>query len=191
MGFSNGLVDDLEKQLESFLRQKPSVGSNVYLAHGAALAGAVTLGHDSSVWYNAVLRADINTITVGHHTNIQDNAVLHVADDHPCVIGDHVTIGHGAVVHGCTVGNETLIGMGAAVLDGAVVGNHCIVAAHALITQGMRVPEGSLVMGMPARVARELTAEERAHLRFIAEKYAANAAYCLKHGINVEQSRAA
>jgi carbonic anhydrase/acetyltransferase-like protein (isoleucine patch superfamily) len=191
LGFSNGPVDDLEKQLETFLRQKPALGPNVFLARGAVLVGAVTLGHDSSVWYNAVLRADINTITVGHHTNIQDNAVLHVADDHPCVIGDHVTIGHGAVVHGCTVGNETLIGMGAAVLDGAVVGSHCIVAAHALVPQGMHVPDGTLVMRAPARVTRALTPEEREHLRFIAEKYAANAAFCMKHGINVEQNRSA
>lgn len=189
MGFSNRPVDDLEKQLETFLRQKPSLGPDVYVARGAVLVGAVTLGHDSSVWYNAVLRADINAITVGHHTNIQDNAVLHLADAHACVVGDYVTIGHAAVVHGCTVGNDTLIGMGSAVLDGAVVGSHCIVAAHALVTQGMHVPDGSLVMGSPARVVRELTPEEREHLRFIALKYAANAQYCLKNGINVEQGQ--
>ena len=147
--------------------------------------GDVTLGEAASVWYNAVLRGDINRIVVGHHTNIQDNAVLHLADDLPCVVGNYVTIGHSAVVHACTVGDECLIGMGAVILDGAELGAQCLVGARALVTQGAKIPPGSLVLGAPAKVARALTPEERANLKYWAEKYAANAAYCLEHGINV------
>jgi carbonic anhydrase/acetyltransferase-like protein (isoleucine patch superfamily) len=132
-----------------------------------------------------VLRGDINRIVVGHHTNIQDAAVLHLADDFPCVVGDYVTIGHSAVVHACTVGNECLIGMGAVVLDGAVIGDRSIIGAKALVTQGTRIPPGSLVIGAPARVQRSLTSEEQAQIRSWAVKYVANAAYCLRHKINV------
>ena len=175
----------VEKQLETFLRQQPRLGQGVYLARGAIVVGAVTVGDFSSVWYNAVLRGDINRIVVGHHTNIQDSAVLHLADDYPCIVGDYVTVGHSAIVHACTVGDETLIGMGAVILDGAVVGRQCLIGAKALVTQGSRIPDGSLVLGMPAKVVRPLTDEEKHGLRLSAEKYAENAAYCLKHGINV------
>ncbi len=113
------------------------------------MIGDVTLGDHVSVWYNAVLRGDINRIVVGHHTNIQDNAVLHLADDLPCIVGDYVTIGHSAVVHACTVRDECLIGMGAVVLDGAVIGRQCLIGARALVTQGCQIPEGSLVLGAP------------------------------------------
>jgi carbonic anhydrase/acetyltransferase-like protein (isoleucine patch superfamily) len=147
--------------------------------------GAVTLGKQSSVWYNAVLRGDINEIVVGEGTNIQDNAVLHIADDFGCYLGDFVTVGHSAVVHASRVGDETLIGMGATILDGAVVGSQCIVGANALVKQGQEIPDGSMAVGSPARVIRKLTAEERAGLKGWATKYIANAAHCLKHGINV------
>src|SRR3954451_22231676 len=101
----------LEKQLDRFLRQQPRLGKGVYIARGAVVVGDVTLGDFSSVWYNAVLRGDINRIVVGHHTNIQDNSVLHLENDWPCLVGTHVTIGHAAIVHACTVGDETLVGM--------------------------------------------------------------------------------
>lgn len=178
-------MSDVIHRLESFLRRAPRLGTGVYIAKGGVVVGDVTLGDHSSVWYNAVLRGDIERIVVGHHSNIQDNAVLHLADDLPCLIGDYVTVGHSAVVHACTVGNECLIGMGATLLDGAVIGDQCIIGAHALVPPGKRIPPGSMVMGVPGKVIRELTPEERAGLRHWAEKYVHNAAYCLSHGINV------
>ena len=170
---------DVVRQLETYLRRKPVIGRNVYIAQGAVVIGDVTIGDNSSVWYNAVLRGDINRIVVGHHTNVQDNAVLHLADDYPCLVGDHVTIGHSAIVHACTIEDEVLIGMGATILDGAVVGAQSLVGAHALVTQRTVVPPGSLVMGSPAKVVRPLTDRERAELRISAEKYAKNATFCL------------
>jgi carbonic anhydrase/acetyltransferase-like protein (isoleucine patch superfamily) len=175
----------LERQLDKFLRKKPSLGRGVYIARGAVVVGDVTLGNYSSVWYNAVLRGDINRIVVGHHTNIQDNAVLHLADEYACLVGNYVTIGHSAVVHACTLGDEVLVGMGAVILDGAIIGRQSIIGAKALVTQGAKIPPGSLVLGAPARIVRRLTRQERAGLKVWAEKYVPNAAYCLKHGINV------
>jgi carbonic anhydrase/acetyltransferase-like protein (isoleucine patch superfamily) len=175
----------VEQQLDQFLRQRPKLGRDVYLARTAVVLGDVTLGDCSSVWYNAVLRGDINRIVIGHHTNIQDNAVLHLADEFECIVGSWVTVGHGAIVHACTVGDECLIGMGAVVLDGAEIGRQCLIGAKALVTPGTVIPDGSLVMGAPAKVARELSPAERGQLRSWAEKYVRNAAYCLKHGINV------
>lgn len=180
----NPLREQLERQLDTFLRKSPSLGKGVYLAQTAVVLGDVTLGDYSSVWYNAVLRGDIHRIVIGHHTNIQDNAVVHLADEFPCVIGDWVTVGHSAIVHACTVGNETLIGMGAVVLDGAEVGHQCLVGAGALITPGTKIPDGSLVLGSPGKVVRALNTQERGELKHWAEKYVHNAAYCLRHGIN-------
>ena len=178
-------MGDVTKQLDTFLRRQPTLGQGVYLARGAVVLGDVTLGDFSSVWYNAVLRGDINRIVVGHHTNIQDNAVLHLADDFACVVGDWVTVGHSAIVHACTIGDECLIGMGATILDGAEIGAQSIVGANALVTQNAKIPAGSMVLGSPAKVVRALTAEERAGLKWWAQKYVDNGAYCLKHGINV------
>ena len=175
----------LESQFDTFLRKQPTLGHGVYLAKTAAVLGDVTLGDFSSVWYGAVLRGDINRIIVGHHSNVQDNAVLHLADELPCVLGNWVTVGHSAVVHACTVGDECLVGMGAVILDGAEIGEQSIIGARALVTQGSRIPPGSLVLGSPAKVARALTSEERLGLKWWAEKYVGNAAYCLKHHINI------
>ena len=171
--------------MDSFLRKKPSVGPNVYIASTAVVIGDVTLGAHSSVWYNAVLRGDINRIEVGEYSNVQDNAVLHLADDFPCILGRYVTVGHSAIVHACRVEDECLIGMGATVLDGAVIGAQSIVGANALVTQGMIVPPGSMVLGSPAKVVRPLRDAERASLRGWAEKYVKNAEYCHKNRINV------
>jgi carbonic anhydrase/acetyltransferase-like protein (isoleucine patch superfamily) len=176
---------DLNKQLDRFLRAKPKLGAGVYIAKSAAVLGDVRIGDHSSVWYNATVRGDINYIEIGHHSNIQDNAVLHLADDYPCIVGNYVTVGHSAIVHACIIQDEVLIGMGAIILDGAVVGEQSLIGAKALVTQGVKIPAGSLVLGAPAKVARQLTADERAGLKLWAEKYAENAAYCLKHGINV------
>jgi gamma-carbonic anhydrase len=178
-------ANSLHSQLNQFLRKKPQLAENVYLARTAVVLGDVTIGKHSSVWYNAVLRGDINRIVVGEYTNIQDNAVLHLADEFPCVIGNWVTVGHSAIVHACTVEDECLVGMGATILDGAIIGAQSIVGANALVTQGTIVPPGSMVLGSPAKVVRPLRDVEKASLKSWAEKYVHNAAYCLQHNINV------
>ncbi len=175
----------LTQKVYKFLRKQPVLGIGVYLASTAVVLGDVTLGDFSSVWYNAVLRGDINRIVVGHHSNVQDNAVLHLADDYACIVGNWVTIGHSAIVHACTIGDETLVGMGATILDGAEIGAQCIIGANALVTQHTKIPDGSLVLGSPAKVVRALPAEQRAGLKIWAEKYVENATYCLKHSINI------
>ncbi len=175
----------LDRQLDQFLRHPPKIVRHVYIARTATVIGDVTLGAHSSVWYGAVLRGDINRIVVGHHSNIQDNAVLHLADDYPCVLGHWVTVGHGAIVHAGKVGDEVLVGMGAVILDGAVIGRQSLIGARALVTQGMKIPPGSLVLGTPAKVVRKLTGAERAGLKGWAQKYVENGAYCLRHGIGV------
>src|ERR1051325_10036132 len=172
------MADHVRTQLDTFLTKKPALGRGVYIAKTAVVLGDVTIGEHSSVWYNAVVRGDINRIVIGHHSNIQDNAVLHLADDYACLVGNYVTVGHSAIVHACTVGDECLIGMGAVILDGAVIGDQCLIGARALVTQRTQIPPGSLVMGSPAKVVRALTAEERAGLKVWADKYVANAAYC-------------
>jgi carbonic anhydrase/acetyltransferase-like protein (isoleucine patch superfamily) len=178
-------MTDLEKQFQNFLGKRPTLGKGVYLAKTAMVLGDVTLGDHSSVWYGAVLRGDINRIRLGACSNVQDNAVLHLSDDFPCVLGDWVTVGHSAVVHACTVGNECLVGIGAVILDGAEVGEQSIIGARSLVTQGMKIPPGSMVMGSPARIVRSLTGGERNKIKWWAEKYVANASHCLQHGINV------
>ena len=186
-GFNRSVADTV-KRLETFLRKQPSIGSNVYIARGAIVIGDVLIGDHSSVWYNAVIRGDINRIVIGHHTNIQDNTVVHLADDLPCLIGNYVTVGHCAIVHACIVRDEVLVGMGATILDGAEIGEQSLVGANALVTQGTKIPPGSLVLGSPARVARALSVEERVKLRLSAENYAENASYCLEHQIGIGAS---
>src|SRR5208283_5859760 len=122
-------MKQIMRQLDTFLRKQPKLGKGVYIAKTAIVLGDVTIGAHSSVWYGAVVRGDINRIVVGHHTNIQDNAVLHLADEYPCLVGNYVTVGHSAVVHACTVGDEVLVGMGAIILDGAVIGEQCLIGA--------------------------------------------------------------
>ncbi len=174
-----------KKLLDTFLRKTPKLGKGVYLARTAAVLGDVMIGAHSSVWYGAVLRGDINRIVVGHHSNIQDNAVLHLAEVLPCILGNWVTVGHGAIVHAAKVGDECLIGMGAVILDGAVIGKQSIIGANALVKQGMKIPPGSLVLGAPAKIVRKLSKEKRSKLKWWAQHYVDNAAYCLKHGISV------
>ncbi|MDG1890208.1 MAG: gamma carbonic anhydrase family protein [Verrucomicrobiota bacterium] len=176
---------NLEERLETFWNRPPAVARDAYIASTAVVVGDVTIGAASSVWYGAVLRGDINRICVGHHSNIQDNAVLHLSDDYPCMVGNYVTVGHAAILHACTVEDDCLIGMGSTVLDGAVIGKQSIVGANALVTQGTEIPEGSLVLGSPAKVVKPLSDKDRAGLRLWAEKYVANARYCLKKGIQV------
>src|SRR5882672_9753030 len=178
-------MDKLLRQFQTFLHKKPTLGKNVYIAKGAVLFGDVTLGDFSSIWYNAVVRGDINRIVVGHHTNIQDNSVLHLADDFPCIVGNYVTVGHSAIVHACTIGDEVLVGMGATILDGATIGDQCLIGANALVTADSKIPPGCLALGSPARVVRKLTSKERAKLKTWAQKYVRYAGYCLEHNINV------
>ena len=153
------------------MEQKQQIASTARVARGAVLVGEVILGEESSVWYNAVVRADNAPIVIGARSNIQDCCVLHVDEGHPIQIGDGVTVGHGAILHGCTIGDNSLIGMGAVVLNGAQIGKNCIIGASALVTQGMQVPNGSMLLGVPAKVRRPLTEEEIESNRRAAEEY--------------------
>ncbi len=160
--------------------KRPQLGADVFVAEGACLIGDVQVGERSSIWFNSVLRGDINRVVVGHHTNIQDISVCHVADDHACVVGNYVTVGHRAILHGCTVHDEVLIGMGAVLMNGVVVGEQSIVGAGALLTEGLQVPAGSLVYGAPAKVISKLGEKERAQIKHWAEKYCRVAANYLE-----------
>lgn len=161
----------LEERLETYLDQSPQVDASAYVAKGAVVIGAVTLGTNSSVWHGSVLRGDINTIEIGEGSNVQDGTMVHLADDYGVKVGKYVTIGHAAMIHACEIGDECLIGMQATVLDGAVVGAQSIIGAGALVTKGTQIPEGSLVLGSPAKVVRSLSEEERTALKGWAEKY--------------------
>ncbi len=153
--------------------RKVSVPASTLVFPGGVVVGDVTVGEDCSIWYNAVVRGDEAPIAIGDGTNVQDNAVLHVATGHPLVLGKGVTVGHGAILHSCSVGDNTLIGMGAIVLNDAVIGKDCLVAAGALVTSRTVVPDGSMVMGSPAKVKRPLTQEEIDDNRRNAQEYAA------------------
>jgi carbonic anhydrase/acetyltransferase-like protein (isoleucine patch superfamily) len=163
--------------------QQPRLADGVFVADGAVVVGDVEIGPGSSVWFGAILRGDVNHIRVGARTNVQDQSILHVtAGTHPTTVGDDVTIGHRVVLHGCTVRDRCLVGIGAIVLDGAVVGEESMVGAGALVPPGMVVPPRTLALGSPARVKRELTAEEIAFFRRSAANYAAYAASYRKEG---------
>jgi carbonic anhydrase/acetyltransferase-like protein (isoleucine patch superfamily) len=149
----------------------PELHETAFVAHTAEVAGDVKLAAGSSVWFSASVRGDIAQIVVGKNSNVQDAAVLHCDFGIPCVIGEGVTIGHGAIVHSAKVGDNTLIGMGAIVMNGAVIGEDSIVGAGALITGGKEFPPRSMILGSPAKVARELTDEEIAHNRENAQHY--------------------
>lgn len=140
--------------------REPKIHEQAVVARGAVVLGDVTIGKDSSIWYNAVVRGDMQSVSIGEGSNVQDNAVLHVDADSPLKIGDQVTVGHGAILHGCMVEDGVLIGMGAIVMNKAVIGRNSIVAAGALVTQHTEIPEGSLVMGNPAKIRRSVTEEE-------------------------------
>jgi carbonic anhydrase/acetyltransferase-like protein (isoleucine patch superfamily) len=142
----------------------PTIEENVFIAPGAMIIGNVTIREGASIWYNAVVRGDSAPIVIGQRTNIQDNCVLHVDEDAPLTIGDECTVGHGAIVHGATVADHVLVGMNAVVLSHAQVGAHTIIGASALVGEHKNIPEGVLVLGVPARVARSLSAEEIAYI---------------------------
>jgi len=151
-------------------------GDGHFVAPNATLIGSVRLGDKASVWFNCVLRGDNDWLVIGERSNIQDGSVLHTDPGLEVVVGKGVTVGHKVMLHGCTVGDNTLIGIGSTVLNGAKIGNNCIVGAHALVTENKEFPDGSLILGAPARVVRELDSREIAMIGKSAEIYVENAA---------------
>lgn len=157
--------------------KKPQIHDRTFIAPNATVLGDVTIGEESSVFFGAVLRAEHDRVVVGARTNIQDCCVLHNDAGFPLLIGDDCTIGHGVILHGCTVGDNTLVGMGAIVLNGAVIGRDCIIGAGALVPQGAVIPDGSLVLGTPGKVRRAVTEEEKAENLASAGRYMVKAAH--------------
>ncbi|XVX20792.1 gamma carbonic anhydrase family protein [Actinomycetota bacterium] len=149
----------------------PSVAESAWCADDADLIGQVTLDEEASVWFTSVLRADGDAITIGARSNIQDGCVLHTDPGRPLSVGADVSVGHRAVLHGCTIGDQVLVGMGAIVLNGASVGSGSLIAAGTVILEGTEIPPGSLVAGVPGKVRRETTEEERAHIALNAAHY--------------------
>jgi carbonic anhydrase/acetyltransferase-like protein (isoleucine patch superfamily) len=149
----------------------PKIDETVFVAPGAIVVGRVEIGPNSSIWYNTVVRADVDTITIGSSTNIQDGSILHEHSGFPLVIGDRVTVGHRVVLHGCTIGDDAYIGMGAVVLNGAHVGEGAVVGAGSLVLQGQRIPAGMLAMGLPAKVVRALKEGEYERFRGAVGRY--------------------
>ncbi|MDA0977516.1 MAG: gamma carbonic anhydrase family protein [Proteobacteria bacterium] len=154
--------------------RRPTFNGDYWVADNATLIGSVVLENEASVWFNAVLRGDNDVLTVGEGSNIQDGAVLHTDPGLPLVIGRHVTIGHKVMLHGCTIGDNSLIGINAVVLNGAKIGRNCLIGANALIPEGKEIPDGSLVMGSPGKVVRELGEEQIKGLTMSAMGYIAN-----------------
>lgn len=163
----------LPDRLKRHLDTPPVIHPTAFVAAGADLIGDITLADESSVWFQTVLRADINRIVIGPRSNVQDGAVVHLADDYGTFVGELVTVGHKAILHACTIADEVLVGMGAIILDGAEIGARSIIGAGALILGGKKIPPGSLVLGSPAKVARSLSLEEQAGIKVWAEKYVA------------------
>ncbi|SCZ07283.1 gamma carbonic anhydrase family protein [Alkaliphilus peptidifermentans] len=157
--------------IKGLKEKKPIIHESCFIAETADIIGDVKIGENSSIWYKAVVRGDDNYIIIGKNTNIQDNTVVHISNKYPTIIGDNVTVGHSAIVHACTVGNNTLIGMGAIILDGAEVGDETIIGAGALVPPNKKIPSGVLAVGSPAKVIRELTDEEKASLKESADHY--------------------
>ncbi|MBX5496024.1 MAG: gamma carbonic anhydrase family protein [Bryobacteraceae bacterium] len=150
----------------------PRVAASAYIDRSAQVIGDVIIGERSSVWCNTTLRGDVNTITIGDDSNVQDNAVMHgELDLWPVVVGDRVTIGHSAVIHGCVIEDDCLIGIGAIILNGARIGRGSVIAAGALVPEGMEIPPNSMVMGVPAKVRREVSPEERERFQKNAQNY--------------------
>ena len=163
----------LSDRLTRYLDTPPTIHASAFVASGAVVIGDVTLAEESSVWFQAVLRGDINRIVIGPRSNVQDGAVVHLADDYGACVGELVTVGHKAVLHACTISDEVLVGMGAIILDGAEIGARSIIGAGALVTGGTKIPAGSLVRGSPAQVVRTLSLDDQAGIKVWAEKYVA------------------
>ncbi|MFK7910639.1 MAG: gamma carbonic anhydrase family protein [Akkermansiaceae bacterium] len=157
--------------IETFAEHSPQIHESAFVAASADLIGRVSIGENASVWYNTTLRGDINEIVIGPRSNVQDNACVHLADDYGAYIGELCTIGHSAIIHACTIKNEVLVGMGACILDGAVIGERSIIGAQTLVTGGTEIPPGSLVLGSPGKVVKTLSLEEQQGIRKWADKY--------------------
>jgi carbonic anhydrase/acetyltransferase-like protein (isoleucine patch superfamily) len=153
----------------------PRMADSAWVADSAQVMGNVVLGENSSVWFGAVLRGDTETITLGEGSNIQDGSVMHADVGFPLSVGKHVTVGHQVMLHGCTIGDESLIGIGATVLNGAKIGRNCLVGAGSLVTEGKEFPDGSMIIGSPAKVVKSLTPEQIEGLRRSAGHYIENA----------------
>ena len=153
----------------------PQIADSAWVADNAQVMGDVMLGAEVGIWFGVVIRGDTDRIRIGARTNIQDLSVLHADLGKPLTIGSGVTVGHKAMLHGCTIGDDSLIGIGAVVLNGAVIGKGCLVGAGALVTEGKEFPDGSMIMGAPARAVRQLTPEQMQGLRQSAQNYIANA----------------
>jgi gamma-carbonic anhydrase len=151
----------------------PQCDDRVFIAPSADVIGDVRLATDASVFYQCVLRGDINYISIGKRSNIQDLSCMHVADAYPCIVGDECVIGHKTMLHGCSIGSHVLIGMSATLLNGVHVGNHCLIGAGALLVEGMQVPDRSVVMGSPAKVVRPIKDAEQVMIQKMVEKYIA------------------
>ncbi|KKW67817.1 hypothetical protein AAV94_08370 [Lampropedia cohaerens] len=154
---------------------RPSINTSAWVADNATVLGRVSLAAQSSVWFGAVIRGDMEHIQIGEGSNIQDGSVLHADAGKPLTIGAHVTVGHQAMLHGCTIGDESLIGIGAVILNGARIGRNCLVGARALITENKEFPDGCMILGSPAKVVRPLSADEQQALRASAQHYIDNA----------------
>jgi len=165
-----------------YLEHSPKIHASAYIAPGAVVVGRVDLQENVSIWYNSVVRGDVDRVSIGRGTNIQDGCLLHQNEGVPLVIGEEVTVGHGAILHGCTIGDGCLIGMGAIILTGAKIGPEALIGAGSVVKEGQEIPPGVLAVGSPARVIRSLSDEERSglresarHYRMMAEQHRANA----------------
>jgi carbonic anhydrase/acetyltransferase-like protein (isoleucine patch superfamily) len=147
------------------------VHPSVFIAAGAVVVGDVTIGEGSSIWFGAIVRGDVEAICIGKRTNVQDGCVLHADPGYPCTLGDGVTVGHGAIVHGATIANDVMIGMRSVVMNGVKVGENSIIGVGAVVTEGVEIPPGSLVMGLPGKVVRQLAAEQLERIRYAANHY--------------------
>ncbi len=155
--------------------ESPDIADSAWVADSAQLIGAVTLHENASVWFGAVLRGDNARITIGRNSNVQDGTVIHCDTGYPCDIGENVTVGHQVMLHGCTIGEGSLVGIQSVILNGARIGKHCIVGAGALVTEGKEFPDGSMILGSPAKVVKTLTPEQVERLRLSALHYVDNA----------------
>lgn len=166
-----GPIETFAATIARNIRTQPRVASDAYVASDSTVVGNVEIGAEASIWHQAVLRGDVAPIKIGARSNVQDGAVVHVADNLPAVLGELVTVGHKAIVHACTIGDEVLVGMGAIVLDGALIGARSIIGANATVKQGMDVPPGSLLLGTPAKIVRTLSEAEQDEIKMWALRY--------------------
>ena len=155
-------------------KQKPNISTSSFIAPNATLIGNVEIAENASVWFNVVIRADMDKVTIGENSNIQDGSILHVDQGFPINVASNVTVGHKVMLHGCSIGEGSLIGMNAVVLNGANVGKNCLIGANALVTENMQIPDGSLVMGSPAKIVKQLDEKSQAMLAKGADHYVHN-----------------